>query len=287
MKKLILVFGLMIFYAVPSFAMCDYSQMCAPRAYDLSSKGTQITSRITGTTFLAENLAQFLIKKELKKATKEKFKVKMKSYSAPDLVHGRFKSLEISGKHLDIDGVYLTSLDIKTLCDFNYIELNKNSLKFRENMIMGYSTEISDNDLRKTVKSTGYLDKLNKTNLSAFGITFLKLEGADVQIKNNKLWFTIKVTTPMTSNPISVVLRSNIKVEEGNIVLTKLDFVNPFTVIDLSKATYLLNAINPLTFSMDILNNKKSKMSVQSVDIVGDKIIIKGNIFIPKNAMKT
>lgn len=286
MKKLILVIGLMIFYAVPSFAMCDYSQMCAPRAYDLSSKGTQITSKITGTTFLAENLAQFLIKKELKKATKAKFKVKMKSYSASDLLHGRFKSLEISGKHLDIDGVYLTSLDIKTLCDFNYIELNKNSIKFRENMVMGYSTEISDKDLRKTVKSTGYLDKLNKTNLSAFGITFLKLEGADVQIKNNKLWFTIKVTTPMSSNPISVVLRSNLRVEEGNIVLTKIDFVNPFTVIDLSKATYLLNAINPLTFSIDILNNKNSKMSVQCVDIAGDKIIAKGSVFIPKNTNK-
>lgn len=286
MEKLILVFGLMIFYAIPAFAICDYSQMCAPAAYDLSSKGCQITSRVTGTTFLAEKIAQIILKKELKKATKEKFKVKMQSYSAPDLLHGRFKSLEISGKHLDIDGVYLTSLDVKTLCDFNYIELNKNSIKFKENMVMGFSTEISDRDLRNTVKSTGYLDMLNKTNLSAFGITFFKLDSADVQIKNNKLWFKIKVTTPMSSNPIPVVLRSSLKVDEGNIVLTKIDFVNPFTVLDLSRATYLLNAINPLTFSVDILNNKNSKMRVQSIDIIGDKITIKGSIFIPKNANK-
>lgn len=282
MKKLVLVIGLMIFCSSQVFAACDYSYMCPSQPYDLSSKGCQLTSKFTGMTFLAEKIAQSIIKKELKKATKEKFKVELKSYSANDLVHGRFKSLKISGKNLDIEGVYLSSLEIATLCDFNYIELGKNSIKFKENMVFGFSTEISNADLKKTIQSSGYLDMLNKTNLSAFGITFFKLEGADVQIRNNKLCFTIKVTTPMSTNPIPIMVRSNLKVEEGNIVLTKIDLANPFTVIDLSKATYLLNAINPLTFSIDILNNKNSKMSVEDVDIAGNKIIIKGNIFIPK-----
>lgn len=282
MKKFLLIFSLIIFCAVPSFALCDYSQMCA-KPYDLASKGSQITSNITGMTFLADRIADFLIKGELKKATKEKFRVEMKSFSANDLAHGRFKSLKISGKNLDIDGVYITRLEAKTLCDFNYVQLTKDSLKFKENMVMEFSTEISSADLSKTVQSTGYLEMLNQTNLSAFGITFFKLQSADVQIKNNKLYFTIKVTTPFSAVPIPVVVRSGLKVEEGNIVLTKIDFVNPFSVIDLSKAAYLLNAINPLTFSIDILNNKDSKMSIQTVDIVGDKIIVKGNIFIPKN----
>lgn len=286
MKKLVLVFGaiwgLMICCTTQAFAVCDYTTMCPANPYDLSSKGCQITSKITGMTFLAEKIAQSIIKKELKKATKEKFKVEMKSYSANDLLHGRFKSLKISGKNLEIDGVYLTSLELKTLCDFNYVELDKKNIKFRENMVMGFSTEISNADLKKTIQSNGYLDMLNKVNLSCFGITFFKLEGADVQIKNNKLYFTIKVTSPMSSKPANIAIRSDLKVEEGRIVMTKLDFMNLYTVIDLSKATYLLNAINPLTFSVDILNNKNSKMSVQDVDIVGDKIIVKGVIFIPK-----
>lgn len=284
MKKYLLVICLMIFCTVPAFAVCDYSQMCA-QPYDLCSRGCQISSRITGMTFLAEKIAQSIIKGQLKKATKERFKVEVKSYSLRDLAGGRFKSLKMTGKNLEIEGVYLTSLEVKTLCDFNYVQLNKKSksIKFKENMVMEFSTEISDADLRKTVKSTGYLDMLNKTNLCAFGITFFKLEGADVQIKNNKLYFTIKVTTPLSDKPITVIMRSGLKVEEGNIVLTKIDFVNPFTAIDLSKASYLLNAINPLTFSVDILNNKNSKMIVQTVDIIGDKIIVKGIIFIPKN----
>lgn len=282
MKKFLLIFGLIIFCTMPAFAVCDYTQMCA-KPYDLSSKGGRITSNVTGMTFLSERIADFIIRGQLKKATKERFKVDMQSYSASDLAHGRFKSLKISGKNLNIDGAYITHLEAKTVCDFNYVQLDKKSIKFKENMVMAFSTEISNNDLRKTVKSSGYLEMLNKTNLSAFGVTFFKLAGADIQIKNNKLYFTINITTPLSATPIPVVVRSGLKVEEGNIVLTRIDFVNPFTVIDLSKAAYILNAINPLTFSVDILNNKDSKMSIQTVDIIDDKIIVKGNIFIPKN----
>lgn len=285
MKKFLLVLGLIIFLSTPAFAVCDYAQMCAPKAYDLSSKGAQITSNITGMTFLSERIADIIIKSQFKKIAKGKLKVDMQSFSANDLAHGRFKSLKITGKNLNVDGAYISKLEAKTLCDFNYVQLNKKSksIKFKENMVMSFSTEITNSDLQKTVKSSGYLEMLNSTNLSAFGITFFKLQGADVQIKNNKLYFTVKVTTPLSAMPVSVVVRSGLRVEEGNIVLTKIDFVNPFTVIDLSKAAYLLNAINPLTFSVDILNNKDSKMSIQTVDIVGDKIIVNGMIFIPKN----
>jgi len=284
MKKMVLLFGLMVFCINPAFAICDYSDYCAPKAYDVSSRGLQITSRVTGMTFLGEKIAQLIIGREIKKATKEKLKVEMKAYSLGDLLGGRFRSLKISGKNLDIDGAYLTALEAKTACDFNYVELKKDSIKFKENMVMDFALEISDTDLRKTMQSTGYLNKLNRINLSGFGMTFFKLSGADVQVKNNKLYFTIKVTTPMSSKSIPIVVSSDLKVEEGQIVVTKVAFVNLLTVIDLSKATYLLNALNPLTFSTDILNNKGSKMSLKSVDIIGDKIFIKGNIFIPKNA---
>ncbi len=283
---LLLLFTLYsLLFTPPAFAVCDYAQMCAPKAYDLSSKGSQVASNVTGMTFLSEKIADLIIKSQIKKITKGKLKVNMQSYSAKDLLKGRFKSLKISGRNLEVEGAYISKLEAKTLCDFNYVKLNtkSKSIKFKENMVMAFSTEVTNADLQKTVKSAGYLEKLNQTNLSAFGITFFKLQGADVQIKNNMLYFTINITTPFSSTPIPAMMRSGLKVEEGNIVLTKIGLLNSFTVIDLSKATYILNAINPLTFSVDILNNKDSKMTIQTVDIVGDKIIVKGTIFIPKN----
>lgn len=282
MKKIVLALCLMIFCAIPVFAQCDYTNFCAEKPYDLSSNVGQITSKVTGMTFLSEKIAQAIIRHELKKETKSKFKVEMRSYSANDLMHGRFKSLKISGKNLNIEGIHLSSLDIKTLCNFNYVVPKKKSVVFKENMVLGFSTVISSDDLSKTVKSSGYLDVLNGVNFSGMGITFFKLSGADVKVKNSKLYFTIKVTSPMSKTPLDIVVRSDLRVEDGQIVMTKVDFVNVLTVIDLSRITYLLNAINPLTFSVDIFSNKNTKVSVQSVNIEGDKIFIKGNIFIPK-----
>lgn len=287
MKKIILTCALILLTSAQAFAGCNYTDKCSPKAYDLSSKAGQNISKYTGMTFIAEKIAQTIIKKELKKATKEKFKVKMKSYSAKDLANGRFKSLEITGKNLEIEGAYLSLLEFKTLCDFNYVELGKDSIKFKENMVLGFKTEITNDDLRKTMLSTGYLDSLNKVNLSGMGITFLKLSGADVQIKNNKLNFMIKVTSPLLlSKPMNIVITADLKVEDGKIVVTKIDFVNIFTRINLSEAAYLLNAINPLNFSLDILENKNTKMSIQGINIVGDKITIDGTVFIPKNSNK-
>ena len=288
MKKLILLICLMILSATPSFAVCDYSEMCQPKAYDLSSKAGQIISNATGATFFAEQIAQGIIGKELTKATKAKFKVNVKAYSFQDLSHGRFKSIHISGKNLNVNGIYLTSLDLKTLCDFNYVELNKNSIKFKENMIMKFSTEITDADLMKTMKSEGYLDKLNCVNVEGCGITFFKLSGADVGIKNNKLYFTIRVTSQLLlAKPIDIVIATDLKVEEGRIVLTKINVGNLPKGIDLSNVVYHLNAMNPLTFSMDVLENKDTKMCIKTVKIVGDKITVNGNILIPKNSSRS
>lgn len=287
MKKIILTLCFLVLFNTVAFASCDYSDYCPQGAYDLSPKGCQVFSKITGMNFLAEQVAQTIIKKEIKKATKENFKVEMKSYSPSDLLHGRFKSLNISGRNLEVEGAYITALNVKTICDFNYIELNtsKKSIKFKENMVMAFDMEMTGSDLKKTVNSIGYLDMLNHTNLSAFGVTFFKLSGADVDIKNNKIYFTIKVTTPMSSQPLSILVKSDLKVEDGQIVLTKVEFVNLLTIIDLSKVMYILNAINPLSFTTNMLDNKKTKVKINTVDIIGNKISVKGNILIPKNTI--
>lgn len=274
----------MLLYAAPSFAVCEYSSLCPPKAYDLSSKTGQLFSKSTGATFLSERIAQSLIKKELRKTTKQNFKVNVKTYSMLDLWNGRFKSLNISGKNLNIEGVYLTSLDFKTLCDFNYVQMNKNSIKFKENMVLNFSTVISDQDLMNTMKSNGYLDKLNCVNIEGCGITFFKLSGADVKIKNNKLYFTIRVTSQLLlEKPLDLVMATDLKVENGRIVLTKIHMGNLPKGVDLSKVVYHLNAMNPLAFSLDVLENKNTKMCIQNVNIVGDRIIVNGTIFIPKN----
>jgi len=285
MKKWIFLLTLILFYPNPSFAICNYVPFCPQHSYGLASKRGQDVSRKIGATLLSEKIAESRINDSLKKTTGQNFDVSVKSYSFQDFVHGRFKSILISGKNIDLEGAYLSSLELKTLCDFNYVQLSGNTIKFKENMIMGFKTEISDADLTKTMKSSGYLDKLNCVNVEGCGITFFKLSGADVQIKNNKLYFTVRVASDLLlAKPLDIVMATDLKVEEGRIVFTKVNLGSISKEVDLSKVAYQLNAMNPLTFSLDVLENKNTKMCIQTVNIVGDKITITGNIFIPKNS---
>src|SRR5574344_1195096 len=282
MKKRLIILLSMIFLASPALANCEYSDLCAPNAYGLSSKSSQILSNVTGATFIGQTVAQSIIKKQLKKATKERFSVKVKGYSVQDLKNGKFKYLKVAGKNLDFDGIYISSLEFHTLCDFNYVDLSTNPLK--ENMVLKFSTAVSDNDLRKTMNSSGYLDMLNSVSFSGMGINLFKFSGADVCVKNNKVYFTIKVSSQLLlgKKQMEVVVSADLKVNDGKITLSEIGLENLFTKIDLSKLTSLLNKIDPLTFSANVLGNDRAKISVENVNIIGNRILVTGNVFIPK-----
>lgn len=288
MKKVLVLLYLILYLINPAFTICDYTNFCPLRAYDLSSDKVQVISNKTGVTLLSEKIAQARIKRQLKQITNQKFNVEVKTYSFLDLLQGRSKSIVIYGENLSINGVYLSSLKLNTLCDFNYVMLDKKPIIFKDNMVVGFSTLISDDDLRKTMKSTGYLDKLNCVNVRGCGITFFKLSGAGVNIKNNKLYFKVKVTSELLlEKPLDINMSTDLKAENGRIVLTKVNTGNIVQGIGLSKVTKHLASMNPLTFSLEVLENKNTKMCIQNVEIVGNKIVVKGNIFIPKTERLT
>ncbi|MBP7211392.1 hypothetical protein KBA27_01005 [bacterium] len=281
MKKKLILFIMTMFLATPAFANCDYASMCA-KPYSLSSTPARVFSNITGATYIGQTVAQSIIKKQLKKATKENFSVKVKAYSLQDLKAGKFKYLKVAGKNLNFDGIATSRLEFNTLCDFNYVDLKTNT--FMENMVLNFSTEISDSDLKKTMQSSGYLDVLNNISFSSMGINFVKFSGADVSVKNGKVYFIIHVTSPLLlgKKQLDINIGSDVKVEDGKIVLTKIDLENSFAKIDLSKITSLLNSINPLSFTTNILGDKGTTVDVRNVRIVGDRILVTGNVIIPK-----
>lgn len=295
MKKKIIFISLILFFAVTIlancpfsnyvFADCNYKGLCPKRTYNLSSNVGRIISMRTGATLLSEKIAEARIKTEFRKATKQNFNVSVKSYSIQDLFHGRIKAITILGKNLNIEGAYLSYLELKTICDFNYVQFEKNPIRFKENMVFKFVTVISDEDLRNTMESSGYLDKLNCVNVHGCGITFFKLSGAGVDIINNKLCFKIKITSQLLlPKPLDINMSTDLTAKDGRIVLTKIDLQNIVKGVDLSKVANQLNTINPLTFSLEVLENKNTKMCIQDVKIIGNKIVINGNIFIPKTA---
>lgn len=266
----------------------DLSAMCAA-PYDMSWKSTRFLTTVTGMTFLSQSIANSIIRNELKKATGSKgLKAKMKSFSANDLAAGRFKSLKIYGKNLDFNGVYVSKFNADTICDFNYVKASKKSVLFKENFAMNYSLSITDDDLKKTVLSKDYLSFLHSLNIKIGGLNLLELNNVDVKFKDDKFHFILEMSNSMFSYklPLNLHVSSKMKVVNGQIKVTEVALEDKNQKINLSQITNMLNLINPLNFTVDIMGNKKTKMAVKNIDIKGDTLIVDGTLFIPKNTIE-
>ncbi len=288
MYKRFLGILLVLFLGSPVFAYQDLSTLCA-QPHDLSMKGTRFLTNITGTTLLTQAIANSIVKSELKKSTGAKgFKVKMKSYSAKDLADGRFKSLNISGKNLDFDGVYVSEFNASTICDFNYIKATPKTITFKDNFAMNYSMMISDSDLNKTVLSKDYLAFLKSLNLKVGGLNLMELKDVDVKLKNDKLYFKLSMNNKVFNYniPIFMNVSTKMRVEDSKIKLTEVTLENLNQKINLTQITNLVNMINPLNFTVDVLGNDKTKVTLQTMDIKGDKLVLAGTMFVPKNVQE-
>lgn len=277
MKKIILILMLLTSAA---FAQCDYS---CREPYGLTSGVSRFLSNVTAQNFLAEKIGASLIKKAVKKnITSGDVKATLKSYSVRDLKAGRFKSIDISGKNLNAQGVYISTFSAATLCDFNYIEYNKKGdIVIKEDMPLSVNVEITEDDLNKTMNSTDY--KRIISDLNKVCGDFFEINSTYVKLKNNKMYYVIKYNFPFVRKSKEIVLVSNLGVKNGKIVLNNTSFAGNNSLLDIDKFSRLLNYVNPLDFSAKILENKDAKFNIQNVDINENKILINGNIIVVKD----
>lgn len=283
-KKLIALLTTIMLTSSITFAD-DLTQFCA-QPYDMSMKGTKFLTAITGMNFLSRAIANSVVKSELKKSTGAKgFKVKMNSFSAKDLAAGRFRGLDISGDNLDFDGVYVTQFNANTVCDFNYVKATTKDIKFKENFIMKYNMTISDVDLRKTLLSKNYLTFLNSLNIKVGPMNLMELKDVDVKLKADKFYFILKMNNKIFGRnvPVTLNMSSKMKIENGQFKVSEVTFENFNQKISLTQLTNVLNLINPLNFTVDVLNNKNTKLALNNFDIKGNKIMLDGTVFVPKN----
>lgn len=283
-KKLIALLTTIMLTSSITFAD-DLTQFCA-QPYDMSMKGTKFLTAITGMNFLSRAIANSVVKSELKKSTGAKgFKVKMNSFSAKDLAAGRFRGLDISGDNLDFDGIYVTQFNANTVCDFNYVKATTKDIKFKENFIMKYNMTISDVDLRKTLLSKNYLTFLNSLNIKVGPMNLMELKDVDVKLKSDKFYFILKMNNQIFGRnvPVTLNMSSKMKIENGQFKVSEVTFENFNQKISLTQLTNVLNLINPLNFTVDVLNNKNTKLALNNFDIKGNKIMLDGTVFVPKN----
>ncbi|MBO6088093.1 hypothetical protein J6P92_07110 [bacterium] len=282
MKKIILITALLVSGTVGFSANCEYN--CV-EPYDLSSSASRFFSTLTGQKFLAEKMGERLIKKVVKSnIISGNIKTKIDSFSAKDLKAGRFKSIEITGKDVNIQGIQVSSFSAKTLCNFNYITENKNGdILVKEDMPVKISAVITEENLNNTMQSSNYKRFVDNINNLGGNFNIFKINSTTAKIKNNKMHYIVNYSIPFVRKTKDVVLSADLKVENGEIIFANTTFENNSLSIDADKFSRILNYINPLDFSAQILENRDTKFKIENVNISDNMINVDGTMVVLKD----
>ena len=283
MKKFLIFLGILFLsFCEANAGNCVWLECAEP--YDLSSGASRFMSVASGSNFLATRVAEAILKKELKKTIDGRFNISISSYSVKDLKKGIFKSFSLNGKNLVLDGAYFSELKINTLCDFNYVSQQdpKNPV-IKVDIPLAFSAVFSEDDINKTMQSAGYKKVIDDLNMLGSSLGVFRVMTSQIRIKDNKFYYILKITIPFVRNTQNLVLMSNLKVSRGQIDLTNTKLVNNNLLIDLKQLDHVINYINPLDFSLNILENKHANLTVQNINVRDNKVYASGIIVVPKD----
>lgn len=280
MKKILLVLGIILSCNIAS-ANCSFN--CV-EPYDLSSGISRFMSNVTGSNAAAEQVAKIILKKEICKNLDGKVKVDVDSYSVKDLKKGIFKSFKMTGKDVDIEGVHFTQLNISTVCDFNYISMvDANNPIFKEDLPLAFSVVMSESDVNKSMQTPEYKKIIEDLNRLGGSSGMFRVASSEIKIRDNKLYYVLKIAIPFVRGTQNIVMTTDLKVRKGEVDFSNTKLVNENLVLDLKKLDKVINFLNPLDFSLNILENKDAQLTVQNAQIKDNKIHADGFIVIPKD----
>lgn len=282
MKKITLLLGLLLIAGNMAYADCSY-ECVAP--YNLNNKFRATISNLTGANALVEKKLESILKKEvLKIGSADNLKINIDSYSPKDLKNGIFRGLEVSGKNVVLNDIYFSTLDIETLCDFNYIKQSGKEILFVEDMPLKFDLTMDADNINKTITNSKYqriIKDLNKI-LSSYG-TGLEVSSTKIVMKNNKLYYVVGFTIPFISTEHKIVIQSDLNVKDGKINFNNTQLVSNKFNLNLKKLDFILNYLNPLDFSVNIFDSKDAKVNVKNVEIKDNLIYAQGIIVVPKD----
>ena len=287
MKK-ILFLSITLILSINSTLAKDYSQFCSTNSANKTFLGN--IASISGYNSISRNIIENQIAKALKKETDSKFDVKIDSFLGTNVKNGEFKSLKANSDNIFYNGIYMSDVNIETICPYNKVDYKNKTLTFDENLALKYSASITQDDLDKLLKESSYQKIIDKMNSDSTISSLIQIKNSNIKIKDDKLEIIYNIlplakldTIGIFKNrikPIKIAIGANLKVEDGNIELCDFDFNNV-------KAKYnnlipIINMLNPLSFEIDFDKNIKGEMDVENVKIANSKIQLEGTVLIPK-----
>ncbi len=273
MKKIVLSLFISLFVSLPIFASVDKTS----EDYLKNKKHIALMNPF------AEKLAQKVIKKALKKEIGNgKYKVKFDAYTLSSLKKGIFKYLEIEGTNLVIEDIPVNHLVLKTETNYNWVDFNENPIKIKSNITFSYNLELSEKSLNKALEQKDYKKTLERVNTRAYPL--FTMNDVKIRIKDNRVYIIMDYSLPLASSKKSrkFLVSTDFMVENGKIRATNIHIDKVYGNLPLDKVTNLINLLDPLSFTLDILKSDNCKGRIESVKMENNNIQIGGKMFIVK-----
>lgn len=291
MKKISILLAFILLCGVSAQAIENSSQVpnsCYVGAYPISNPVSRGIQSIFGLNFLTTKIAEAVIKSQVSNLLqKGSVKVHLKGYSAGDLIAGKVKSFEVTGKNLVFNDIYLSSFDAKSLCDFTSFSYMSKPPMLKSPLFLGYKADITNDNLSKTFSSSSIKDSLQNIDIQAGIINLGKISFVDVKpsIINKKLKMkaNMQFHKAFISLTIPINFETSLKAQNNKIYLTGFKFAPDAVSSDLKFITDFLELTNIPVLDLNSMEKNNSEINIKKIKIVDDKISIEGTFWQPQN----
>lgn len=229
---------------------------------------------------LVECIAENAIKKSLKKETGAKFDVNFEGYTLSSMKAGVFKNLEISGKDVTIEGVEIPYLKFKTLSDYNRIDYRSNPVVVKSDMNFYYELNLSEKSINDALKSKEYKTTIQKVNKKAYPL--FALSDVRAKIKDNRVFIIMDYNFPInpSSKNKTFMVSTNFSVANGIIKARDIGIDSAYGNLPIDKVTNLINLLDPLSFTLDLVNTQKCRCKIENIKIEDNIFKVNGRMFV-------
>lgn len=230
---------------------------------------------------LVENIAEKAIKKTLKKKIGPgKYKVKFDGYTLSSMKKGIFKNLEITGKNIEIEEIPIPYLSLKSISNYNWVDINSESVEIKSDMVFDYSMELDEKSINEALKTEKFDKKLQKINKLAYPL--FTLQDVKTRLRHDRLYVIMEYNLPLASSKKNklFMVSTSFRVENGKIRAENINIDKSYGSLPLDKVTNLINLIDPLTYTIELIKDKKCNGKIESVKFEDNNIKINGKIYL-------
>jgi hypothetical protein len=291
-KKYAVLLALILFCGISAQAIDNSSPIpntCYGNKYPVSNSFSRGIQRVFGLNIITTQFAEMIIKNQISHMIqKGKIGVNLKGYSAGDLIAGKVKSFEVTGKNVVVEDIYISSLKAKSLCDFTNFDYRSKPPMLQSPLFLGYSAEITNSDLTKIFATNSMKESLQNIQVLVGGLNFGKVDFTDIKplIAKNKINMKANMTYKRSflTFTLPINFETGFKVLNDKIYLTKFKFAPNALSPEMQFITDSLELNNIEVFDLNTAEKNGSEINVKKIT-VSDKISIEGTFWQPSNTV--